>query len=131
MLCRLHVQRVAANAGAAMRCRPQSHDLRPKPDRPVVFIARYVLEPDEDRHVGDDKHSRNYPFCMLLAFADVPDERSSAGRAGRRLTLPFIAKTKERHQHESEGGECRRQEDERLKVVVEGMVEQIRPNGVG
>ena len=50
MLRRRHRQRVARNARAAMRRRPQPHDLRAKADRPVIGVTGGVMEPDEDRH---------------------------------------------------------------------------------
>ena len=36
------------DARAAMRCRPQPHDLRPEKDRPVVGVAGDVVETCED-----------------------------------------------------------------------------------
>ena len=46
----LHRQRIAGNAGAAMRCRPQPYDLRPETDRPGVIVARCVVKPDKNGH---------------------------------------------------------------------------------
>ena len=51
MLGRRHLQRIAADRGAGMRRRPQADDLRPERDRPVVPIARDVLQTDQDRHI--------------------------------------------------------------------------------
>ena len=50
VLCRRHGQRVAANARAAMRRRPQAHDLRSDCDGAVVRVARCVMKPDQDGH---------------------------------------------------------------------------------
>ena len=47
---RLHRERIARNAGAAVRSRPQPHHLRSEADRPVIIVARGVMEPDQDRH---------------------------------------------------------------------------------
>ena len=44
----LHRERVARNAGAAVRSRPQPHDLRSEADRPVIIVARGVMEPDKN-----------------------------------------------------------------------------------
>ena len=59
VLRRRHRQRVARNAGAAVRRRPQPDDLRPEADRPVIGVAGGVMESDEDRHAV----TRYAPIC--------------------------------------------------------------------
>ena len=48
MLRRRHLERIARHARAAMRRRAQPDDLRPEIDRPVVLIARDVMETGAD-----------------------------------------------------------------------------------
>ena len=43
VLRRRHLQRVAGDAGAAVRRRPQPDDLRPQVDRPVIGVARGMM----------------------------------------------------------------------------------------
>ena len=50
MLGRRHLERIAHDAGAAVRRRPQPDDLGPEPDRPIVLVPRDMMETGEDRH---------------------------------------------------------------------------------
>ena len=63
MLGRRHRQRVTRDAGAAMRRRPQPHDLRAQADRPVIGVAGGVVKPDEDRHAVT-RYARICPRIM-------------------------------------------------------------------
>jgi hypothetical protein len=46
----LDAQRVAEDEGAAVRRRPQSHDLRRQAHAPVVAVVRDVVQCDMDAH---------------------------------------------------------------------------------
>ena len=59
MLGRLHRKRIARNAGAAMRTRPQPNDLRAETDRAVVGVACGVMKPDKNGHAA----TRYRPIC--------------------------------------------------------------------
>ena len=50
MLGRRHIERIARNARAAMRRRPQPDELRAEPDRPAILVAGGMVEVDQDRH---------------------------------------------------------------------------------
>jgi len=50
MPARLHLQRVAENAGAGVRGRPQPDNLRPQVHGAVITITRAVMKGDVDGH---------------------------------------------------------------------------------
>src|SRR4029077_1652158 len=63
MLGRRDVERITRDAGAAVRRRPQPHDLRAEADRPVIAVVRCVMEADEDRHAVT-RYARICPLIM-------------------------------------------------------------------
>ena len=65
MIGRRDGERIARNARAAMRSRPQSDHLRAKADRTAVSIAGGVMQTDQDRH-------RTLPHYRLAYSASVP-----------------------------------------------------------
>ena len=50
VFARIDAQRVRQDTGTAMRRRPQPHQLRREPNRPVVTIVGEMGERDVDRH---------------------------------------------------------------------------------
>src|SRR4029077_3898611 len=63
MLGRRHIERITLDASAAMRRRPQPHDLRAEADRPAIGVMRGVMEADEDRHAVT-RYARICPRIM-------------------------------------------------------------------
>src|SRR2546429_2299072 len=92
MLRRRHLERVAFDARAAMRGRAQPDDLRGESNRPVVAIAREMIETGEDRHtlLGYRKTasiSRNFS----MQFSRLPDSRRKRAPAGISIKLSTAA----------------------------------------
>ncbi len=74
---RLDAHRIAEDARARMRRRPQPNDLRAEMDRPVVAVVGDVVERDVDRHQGFRK---GRPRVAAVTFRlRAPRERGSRG----------------------------------------------------